>query len=537
MVRTLHKYLGRDLLKVAVLALVVSTLLFTVFTIVEPLRKRGLASGQVAQLIFYTIPIMLSMTLPVAALFAATIVYGRFSQDNEMTACRASGISTLNVLSPALALGVAVAVISMALSNFVTPRMAELVQKRVKDNMMALVSKELETQGYFEQGKALIVHADTVTRDTEGGMVLYGVVGIQVKKADEIVGVTASKAHANFGESDDVVDIHLVEPMAFHTRSGSEVQEEVQPWRFKMPNPVKDDPAWYDWSRLMDADKKVFSNAEIRTLLDKIRNDMVHDTFIDTIVKDLGPGRVYRGLSAGGDTFWVEAPVATRDPGKGVVLGSQMRPDGSFLPVTVTVMRNGAWHERIMANTGRIGMGVPLMGTHSVVSITLSGAVESQTSASSQISRHSRRNFGDMSIPPAVVEAADRVSDQTIAQGNEGVARSGMRYLPELKKKIASVRSKIIAEIHRRLAMSCSCFILVAMGAALGLLLRGGQILTAFVITAVLGSLLLIMVMRGTQMINDVGINSAATGLSVAWGSVAATTVATGAVFVKLCRR
>ena len=41
-----------------------------------------------------------------ATLFAATIVYGRFSQENELTACRASGVSTLSVLKPALFMGV-----------------------------------------------------------------------------------------------------------------------------------------------------------------------------------------------------------------------------------------------------------------------------------------------------------------------------------------------------------------------------------------------------------------------------------------------
>ncbi|MCE5279327.1 MAG: LptF/LptG family permease [Planctomycetaceae bacterium] len=549
MVRTLHKYIGRDLLKVAVLALVVSTLLFTVFTVVEPLRKLGLASAQVAEFIFYTIPIMLSMTLPVAALFASTIVYGRFSQDNEMTACRASGLSTLNVLSPALALGVTVALLSLVLSNFVTPRMAELVQKRVKDNMMALISKKLETQGYFEQGKSLIVHADTVARDSEQGMVLYGVVAINIKRPkddkktpgavkepDEIIGVTASKAHASFGESDDVVDIHLVDPMAFRTRDGSDANEALQPWRFEMPNRVKDDPSWYDWWRLMQAQKKVYANAEIRSIIEQIRSEMVHDMFIDVIMKNLESGGVYRGLSAGEDTFWIKAPLAKRDPGKGVDLSSQVRPDG-LTPITVTVMRGGTWHERITATTGRIAMGVPPLSTRSVVSITLSGEVESQLSGSSQLSRHNRRSFGNMSIPASTLKEVEDIGDATIANGDPKVVRSGSRHVASLKKKLHSVRSKITAEIHRRLAMACSCFILVAMGAAMGLLLRGGQILTAFVITAVLGSVMLILVIRGTQMISDTGINSTAVGLGLAWGSVAGMTLATAAVLVNLCRR
>ena len=40
-----------------------------------------------------------------AALFATTVVYGRLSADNELTACRAGGLSHLTVTLPAFILG------------------------------------------------------------------------------------------------------------------------------------------------------------------------------------------------------------------------------------------------------------------------------------------------------------------------------------------------------------------------------------------------------------------------------------------------
>ena len=83
MIRTLQMYLGRELAKVTLLALASFTLVMTVFAIIEPLRKQGLAGEQVVSLVAFTLPVMLSFTLPIASLFAATIVYGRFAQDNE----------------------------------------------------------------------------------------------------------------------------------------------------------------------------------------------------------------------------------------------------------------------------------------------------------------------------------------------------------------------------------------------------------------------------------------------------------------------
>ena len=62
---------------------------------------------------------MVSLTLPIAALFAATIIYGRFSQDNELMACRASGICTLSLLRPAVWLGVVVSIVTRILATVV----------------------------------------------------------------------------------------------------------------------------------------------------------------------------------------------------------------------------------------------------------------------------------------------------------------------------------------------------------------------------------------------------------------------------------
>ena len=100
--KTLHRYLGIELARVTGLALVAFTLVLTVFAIIEPLRKEGLSGSQAMVLFVFTVPILLSLTLPIAALFAASIVYGRFSQDNELLASRASGISTLTLLRPAV---------------------------------------------------------------------------------------------------------------------------------------------------------------------------------------------------------------------------------------------------------------------------------------------------------------------------------------------------------------------------------------------------------------------------------------------------
>ena len=48
------------------LALVAFTLVMTVFAVIEPMRKQGLTGQQVLSLFGYTIPIMLTLTMPIA---------------------------------------------------------------------------------------------------------------------------------------------------------------------------------------------------------------------------------------------------------------------------------------------------------------------------------------------------------------------------------------------------------------------------------------------------------------------------------------
>ncbi len=93
MTKTLYSYLSRDLLRITLMALVVLTMLFTILVAIEPMRKQGLTGTQVLDLFGYIVPVVLPMTLPISALFAATFVYGRFSQTNELLAAKASGLA------------------------------------------------------------------------------------------------------------------------------------------------------------------------------------------------------------------------------------------------------------------------------------------------------------------------------------------------------------------------------------------------------------------------------------------------------------
>ena len=84
------------------LAAVAMTLMLSLGSILQPVQEFGVGPRQVLSLMGYFLPITLTFVLPMAALFACSLVYGRFASDSELDACRASGISLLRLVHPGL---------------------------------------------------------------------------------------------------------------------------------------------------------------------------------------------------------------------------------------------------------------------------------------------------------------------------------------------------------------------------------------------------------------------------------------------------
>src|SRR5437867_3452516 len=121
MSKTLFWYLLKNLLRIFLLASGTLAGIMSYGALLRPLTQHGLGVGQVGQILSYFSPAMTTYSLPIAALFATPIVYGRLSADNDLTACRACGISSCAMTFPAFLLGLVVALISLLFLCFVVP--------------------------------------------------------------------------------------------------------------------------------------------------------------------------------------------------------------------------------------------------------------------------------------------------------------------------------------------------------------------------------------------------------------------------------
>jgi lipopolysaccharide export LptBFGC system permease protein LptF len=160
MSRTLFWYVLKDLLRIFLLASGTLAGIMSFGALLRPLTQHGLDVSQVGKILSYFQPAMTTYSLPIAALFATTIVYGRLSADNELTACRASGISHLAMTWPAILLGLLVALVSLLFLSFVVPVFTLKVEKVIYSNIAQLVANKITRTHEISYGKTSIFAQD-----------------------------------------------------------------------------------------------------------------------------------------------------------------------------------------------------------------------------------------------------------------------------------------------------------------------------------------------------------------------------------------
>ena len=168
--KILHRYILFDLLKTFVLSTGGLTLFLSLAYALSKLRDTGLGPMESLQLIGYFIPAMLVFAMPVAALLTTTLVYGRLAGNNEIIACRSSGISMTTLLHPVLLLGLLIGGVNCVLFDQVIPWARYRAENVGMENIERIFFHNLRTKRTFNYGD-FYIRAQGVS-----GNNLYGVV-------------------------------------------------------------------------------------------------------------------------------------------------------------------------------------------------------------------------------------------------------------------------------------------------------------------------------------------------------------------------
>ena len=118
----LYRYILRELLRVIGLTCAVLVTVIAFGATIKPLANETLldASQTLKYLTLAIVP-MLQFALPFAAGFGTTLTMHRFTADNEILAMAASGISYRRIIAPLVALGLALTMLMVVLTQYVIP--------------------------------------------------------------------------------------------------------------------------------------------------------------------------------------------------------------------------------------------------------------------------------------------------------------------------------------------------------------------------------------------------------------------------------
>jgi lipopolysaccharide export LptBFGC system permease protein LptF len=522
------------------LSLVAFTLVMTVFAIMEPLRKQGLVAAQLAALLAYTVPAMLSLTLPVAALFASTIVYGRFAQDNELTACRASGLSTVRLLKPALVLGGVVTVMSLFLSNYVTPVMIGMSARSVRSNIMGIVKHKFQAENSIEYNREFLIHADEVEQAGDT-LTLRGVVAADQRKKSSGRFLTASTAVVTFDndQGDTYVTISLTRPTVTRSESHDIVELSSMPLPPQsMPDDLKemkDQASWYRWDELLQTLRLPLLNKEIRRDLTKITRRIADDTLATAIVDTINGGKAYDKLTREGDTIVIRAARAEKEKETVRLLAEGDRP------VQIDVRSGGRVRQILKAEKGTVRMSWSTRENASTATVDLQDnvTVSNPETRGGEFQRRTEWEVEQLAVPAEIKAKADQLSLEDVYSRPESLT-ANPSILESIRKlnvsRIPEVTNRIRSELHGRIAYGVSCFLMVAMGAALGLMFRGGHLISAFALSVVPAAIVIVLMLMGKQLARNPGV-PVIYGLVSIWAGIVALMVADFFVYAHLARR
>jgi lipopolysaccharide export LptBFGC system permease protein LptF len=536
MVFTLHRYIFRELMKVFVPSVLALTLMLSLGSILRPVQEHGVGPRQVVHLMGYFLPITLTFVLPMAALFAATLVYGRFASDNELDACKAGGVSLLTLVYPGLALAVIVAIANLILSFHVMPVFVHRAERSLKADAKQILFRNVQRRGYYNlppDGQYRI-YADLANprNNTLSGVVVTEVKGSEIEKI-----ITAENARVNFDPHERFNEVQVIAYNIYQMGLEDEVpfSAEWVPVTMPFPSLVGDDIKF----------KKINEMKKIR--LDLMRFDpiakLARDTYAqftiellaEDIEKRLTAESAENKLKLEDSVTSVNSAVKSNfyklhsgeklvefTAGRCSVRGEEQvqLSDG------VMVIEYDASSKQALRTLRSTRASLHIEGDKFAPTLTmdLRGPTWRQADGSEGLAQ--RVIIRGLIVPKAVTDkfrtadVLDAVSPVSINSALQKGPSSELRTLQnKLQRKIQETLADIRAELHSRLVFGVGCVTLVMIGIGLGIILKGGHLLSAFGVSSVPAAVMVVCIMMGKNITRNPN-TQVSSGIVLMWAAL-----------------
>jgi lipopolysaccharide export LptBFGC system permease protein LptF len=506
--------------------------------LLRPLTQNGLDGSQVALLLRYLMPAMSTYSLPVAALFATTVVYGRMSADNELTACRASGISFLSMSTPAMLLALSVSIGSMFLLCFTVPAATQKIEQVIVSNLGKLIVHQIEQTHETRFGTYTIFAQDATlaqsdpSKPNDSAVILTGPMFVRYQTPPgrdkwfhtvrdfRMATQAVAYIHQDPKDASATMEVTVTNGVNFPRRfTGPKSQEGgIDDAEFApdpIPSPLSQKTKYMDIFQLKALDKDPYQGREVQKVVaDFIKEDQSAEYF-KQLANALNTPTGKISIQSGADTYNI-----TRSTLPSVAKDNTLTltaPPGAP-PLRFTQSSGG--QVRLTADARAIHISADADTEHDLLYISMDlydALVDVGDVPSPQA--HLTRHFA-AAMPPEIAAMKLRTADLYI-QGNLRSDADRNRLLFALEDLVNHIR----AEMHARAAFVISCLLLVLVGAALGMMFKSGNFLTAFAVSVVPAMFSIVLIVTGQHAAESVPLwikpdnNPLITGLTLMWSS------------------
>jgi len=511
-------------------------LILSLGSILQPVQEFGLGSRQVVHLMGYFLPITLTFVLPMAALFAGALVYGRFASDNEFDACRATGISILTLVYPGLALAIMVAIANLLLSFYVMPVFVHRAEESLKADAEHILFRNIERKGYYAlppDERYLIYAAQTdLARGT-----LWGVILVQMTKDyREIESITtAERAEIDFIPRENSNEVKII---AYNPRiMGATVEARIGRSLItrEFGSLLGDDIKF----KKIDEMKRIQADLIRFYPIEKLAREAYKQMLAELLTKDISEtikvaGKMNEVPSAPvEDTTGFYSLLGVPNSVKFTADQCTMQKDGQIeLAGNVVVVEQDTDGDgranTLICEQARLTL-EGLEGDMLAPTLTMDMDQAEKVGHEQFMLRPFVRGL----IPPQAIEA---VAYQFRSQSGElrpdklarelsdlsGLQPSGVLQdkQHELEREIRKTLVEIKSEVHSRLVFGTGCVPMILIGIGLGIIKKGGHLLTAFGASCVPAAVLIVCIMSGKQMTENLGAAETLSGVAIMWAGL-----------------
>lgn len=536
MVYTLQRYIFRELFKVFILSAVALSLMMSLGSLLEPIQKFGVAPSQVLTLLVCFMPVILTFVLPVAAIFSSALIYGRFASDNELDACRASGVSLPTLIYPGLFLGIVVSITTLILSFHVMPSFIQKAEQLIKADAKQICFRNIQRKGFYEiPGGRFRIQADYV--DSANNQ-LFGVVIVETKDRTFRRTIDAQTANIQITPHTKYNDLEILATDVYDTSpEGEQVYFEKLPLNYQFESLLGDNIRFKKLNEIKQIQANPMEFYPVQKFADQAYARLVTEMLADEINAALTSplqGKYYRNLQSDDKHIIFSAQDC-------VVSNRESKIELTGVTLIEYDLSNDQSISQWQCNSAVIQM--ERENDMSSFVMTLYDASRKQDTGEVQL--RFRPFFRGLKLPVSIAAKlpADKLGtlkmffgkspDQTLIEKPSPMLIS---LVASLEKQMRSTLASIKSEINSRLVFGIGSISLILISIGLGIMFKGGHLLFAFGISVIPAAFLLVCMMAGKNMTKNLTAAGSQIGVAIMWAGFIVLLVVVVAIYKKLLK-